>query len=94
MWRDRFRDYCVVVDGKRIGSIKDGGAFNTSIEPGVHTIRLRIDWTGSPAIEFEVKDDAPIEFVCSARPALFAALNVIRSVFSRDTWVLIEGPVA
>ena len=63
-FRDGKRRYWVVLDGERIGAVRQGESKDFDVDPGTHRVRLTIDWTGSPEIMFEVAPDTRIDFVC------------------------------
>ena len=50
--RDALRAYVVVLDGERVGKIRRGEKITVAVAPGRHVVRARIDWTGSPGVEF------------------------------------------
>lgn len=44
---DRKRLYRLYVDEKRVGKIRIGSDSRIEVEPGSHTVQVKIDWTGS-----------------------------------------------
>ena len=56
-WVDQFRAYQVIVDGKRVGKIRNGESKEFQVAPGQHTVALRIDliW-GSEPLRITVRD--------------------------------------
>lgn len=85
-WRDRARAYEVLLDGHRIGEVGNGREFTTAVEPGKHSIRLRLDWTGSPTLEFEIEPGETARFICSAAEE-FMLLSLVKSIWRRDAWI-------
>jgi hypothetical protein len=63
-YADKLRSYNVELDGVIIGEIADGESKAFQVEPGEHTLRLKIDWLKSNEVQFEASDDV-IEFICS-----------------------------
>jgi hypothetical protein len=63
-WRDRLRAYKIVVDGTTLGSVADGATTDVSVEPGRHTVRFKIDWASSPAVEFAVAEGERVTLRC------------------------------
>jgi hypothetical protein len=61
--RDRGRSYRIEIDGRRVGKLRRGETAKYPVTPGTHTVRARIDWTGSPALPVEVSADAPARVV-------------------------------
>jgi len=46
-YADMMRDYCILVDGREIGSIRRGQEFRVELSVGEHQILARIDWCRS-----------------------------------------------
>lgn len=42
--RDRLRQYVVNIDGRKVGAIGAGETREFRVNPGAHTVRLRLDW--------------------------------------------------
>jgi hypothetical protein len=51
-YTDSLRKYKVELDGVLIGEIANGANETFPIKPGVHTLRLKIDWARSNEVEF------------------------------------------
>ena len=47
-YRDALRSYTLEVDGLPRGEIRPKQVVTIDVEPGPHTVRARISWTGSP----------------------------------------------
>jgi hypothetical protein len=62
--RDRLRKYRILVDGKSVGKIADDSDWSTDLDPGRHTLQLKIDWKCSPRLEVEVARDAVTRLEC------------------------------
>lgn len=56
-YNNRWRDYQIYIDNKKVGTIKNGGSIEFEIEEGKHIIEAKIDWCGSPKITVEIKND-------------------------------------
>ena len=54
-YRDALRSYRLEVDDEPRGRIKPGQVVAIDVEPGSHTVRARIDWTGSRRQEINVR---------------------------------------
>jgi len=61
--RDRGRSYRIEIDGRRVGKLRRGESAKYPVPPGRHTVRARIDWTGSPALQVDASADAPARVV-------------------------------
>src|SRR5579875_3676827 len=53
-YRDALRSYRLEVDGVTRGHIRPGQSVTVEVEPGPHTVRARISWTGSPEADVRV----------------------------------------
>lgn len=61
---DRLRKYKVILDGSVCGNIKAGETKDFHVNPGIHTISLKIDWCTSDTLEFHVPESGIVEFEC------------------------------
>lgn len=89
-WRDRNRSYDVIFDDVKVGDLRNGADFDLPVSPGAHTLRIKIDWTGSRTLKFAVESAQTAEFICRARPAWMATVDVVRAIWRRDAWVELE----
>ena len=69
-WRDLLRAYQVLIDDQNVGLIRRGEVREIGVTPGVHTIRLKIDWCSSRELPIEIKAGEAIGFTCAAGSAL------------------------
>ena len=67
-FRDRFRAYKVLIDGVRVGQVRNGETFECSANPGLHGVRLKLDWVASPEITVNVLPGATAVLAASAKP--------------------------
>jgi hypothetical protein len=86
-FRDRFRAYRVLLDGKETRRLVFGETVEIEVEPGQHRLQIRIDWSGSNERHVTVKAGECAEFVC--RPS-GAAWSAWRTVLSKTGWVVLE----
>jgi hypothetical protein len=63
-WQDRARAYQVLIDGEAVGEICNGETGEFAVSPGSHSLRLKIDWTGSPAEHFTIASGQTVDFRC------------------------------
>lgn len=63
-WTDRFRPYRVEIDGQAVGKLKQGNSFDLQLAPGLHTVQLKVDWTGSPVYSFVVDPGRTTHLAC------------------------------
>lgn len=67
---DAWRAYNVVVDGQERGTIRNGGSLSLELDPGHHTVLLRIDWCSSRPLEIDLDSGERVRLVCrpNAKP--------------------------
>ena len=63
-WKDRLRSYKVVLDGAVVGKLRNGSEAVFAVDPGRHSLAIRIDWTGSDPEEFTVEEGQTVQFAC------------------------------
>jgi len=72
--KDRVRAYRIMLDDNELGRIKAGSTEKFVIQTGNHSLRLKIDWTGSPDVSFEIGESETIEFECEPNKNRWGAL--------------------
>lgn len=55
-WFDRVRKYQVLIDDAQVGLLPNGGELFFPLAPGPHRLQVLIDWTGSPALKFDLAE--------------------------------------
>jgi len=63
-YRDRMRNYQIIVDNELLGTLKGGETKEINVDPGKHSLKLTIDWCSSPELTFDIKEGETIEFNC------------------------------
>jgi hypothetical protein len=53
-WADRLRAYKIYIDKSFRSTIRAGGSQRIEVEPGHHTVRMRIDYCRSRPLDVEV----------------------------------------
>ena len=71
-FRDRYRRYKVLLDNQLVGCLRWGESRSFDVLPGLHTLRLRIDWSGSPERHPHLAPGETATFVC--RPSGYGLL--------------------
>jgi hypothetical protein len=84
-WKDRLRAYEVLVDGNEVGRLGNGECRDFELEPGHHTVRLKIDWTGSPERSFSVSAGETVGLHVRA-----TAVVALWRVLSRERYLSLE----
>ena len=62
--------YEVVLDGQRVGSVALHDTFETPVEPGRHTLKLRSGRNSSRTKTFDAADGDVVGFRCSGKSIL------------------------
>ncbi len=84
-YADGMRKYKILLDGEEIDTISRGEEKEFQIFPGKHKIQLEIDWCKSNEIEFEIKSNENLNFLCGSNAkdsgffSLFRYLTVWRN---------------
>jgi hypothetical protein len=73
-YTDRVRAYKVHVDGKEVGTIKNGETAEFQVAPGTHEVKLTIDWTSSPPLTIDAPPGGAVRLTCAPRANPFTAL--------------------
>lgn len=93
-YADRIRAYHVVIDGKKVTKINNGGNIEIEVEPGDHELFLKVDWCRSNKITFSITEGETKAFDCGSSlrgyKLLFAIIYAI-ILWSSYLW-LRESP--
>jgi len=88
---DRLRKYRVLLDEREVATLLWGGTVEIPVTAGAHRLRLKIDWAGSRAVDFEVAEGEVVDFQCRPRrSAGLAFVSLVQSIFQRDQWLVLE----
>ena len=82
-WRDRIRSYRVILDDGQIGLIGSGETRDFVIEAGRHDLRLKIDWTQSQTVQFDIDQGELVQFKCQPIGNTFTGLIDLVRAFGR-----------
>lgn len=87
-WRDRARSYKVLIDGRQVGSLKqdDGGTY--TVEPGSHTVQMKIDWCTSRKLSVDVSSDGTARVTCRPGHSSWTALFDV--IFRSGSYIDLE----
>jgi hypothetical protein len=79
-WRDRARGYKLLIDGSVVSRLAQGETFTCPVEPGTHSVQMKIDWASSPRIDCLVEADKSVHLIAPGGSAFSAAalLMVLR----------------
>ncbi len=90
-YADLLRAYAVVLDGKKIGDLRDGESKDFLVRPGPHRLSLKLDWCGSKVLDVTATEGCPLSFRASSNlRGLRLLLGLWYVVVARDSYLLIE----
>ena len=55
---NRFRDYGIYIDGKKVDTIASGETIELNVSAGHHFVSTKIDWCSSPTLSVNINDEA------------------------------------
>ena len=90
-YADRLRAYAVIVDGRKLGELRNGETRLLSVSPGSHEVSLKMDGCGSKTLSFTATEGCPLAFRGSSNlrgPRLLLAFWY--AVVARDSYLLVE----
>jgi hypothetical protein len=62
--RARFRAFRVLIDGAKAGKLRRGQSMRFTVPTGKHTVRVKVDWAGSPEWGVSLDEGERAEFIC------------------------------
>jgi hypothetical protein len=86
-WRDRLREYRVVLDGQEVGRLRPGRRCELSVTPGTHELEVRIDWAGSGSHEVVLAPGESVEYECRNRPGWS---TIVRAFTNPDSYLELQ----
>lgn len=86
-WQDRTRDYKIIVDGRKVARVGNGGKATISIEPGKHNVRMAIDWGRSKPLDVHISPEQSLQLECgpNVKPGLALIYAIV--LFRRWIWL-------
>ncbi len=91
-YRDTIRSYHVLIEGQRVGRIRDDGTESYVLRPGSYTLRLQLLWIFSPKVVVELSAGATTRLVCGPNGGI---LQAWRLFFAPTTAIFLRfGPEA
>jgi hypothetical protein len=92
---DRLRGYELFIDGQRAGELLPGRSVTVPCMPGTHTIKLRLDWSGSGEVTCTAAEGQTAEFTCRPRRrGLASFVSFVETIARRDRWIVLERTTA
>jgi hypothetical protein len=85
---DKMRAYKVIVDGTEVGRIKEGEEASYKLDSGSHNLLIKIDWTSSPPVSFDLAPGEQVRFECKgpANPLV----GIGKMIASRGKYISLE----
>lgn len=71
------RKYKVMLDGDNVGKIKIGQTLEIPVEPGVHELYVKVDWSRSKKTMFTVVDGEKQQFRCRNRVNWYNIFHIV-----------------
>lgn len=75
-YRDTIRSYHVVIEGERVGQIRDDRTESFVLRPGSYTLRLQLLWIFSPKVVVELPPDSVTRLVCGPNGGILQAWRI------------------
>jgi len=64
---DSGREYRIVIDRKKVGSIKSGETHVFTVPSGQHELQLKQDWTSSEKLRVDLSENEQTQLICAPR---------------------------
>jgi hypothetical protein len=88
---DSSRFYEIILDGKNVGIIFATQSISVPVEPGHHSLKMKIDWCCSEEINFSIGSGEEITFECESNIPLQKVLLVpYYLIFRPNNWILLK----
>lgn len=87
-WVDRGRDYRILVDGVERASVANGSAVEIPVEPGAHSVRMKVDWCYSKELLITADADAPVLLECG--PNATPILALLYTTLLRNSYLWLD----
>ena len=76
-WADRLREYHVLIDNERVGTVRDGETSTYPVRAGLHQLQLRIDRNRSESLKVDVAAGDTVVLEARARNPLAYPYSMI-----------------
>jgi hypothetical protein len=87
-WRDRARNYRVLVDGRQRAELGDDETIQIPVTPGQHVVLLKIDWCRSRDLQVDIRHGEIVRLECKPHPLPFLVLLYI--TIWRDKYISLD----
>lgn len=72
-YRDTIRSYHVLIEGQRVGQIRDDKTESFVLRPGSYTLRLQLLWIFSPKVVVELPAGSVTRMICGPNGGILQA---------------------
>ena len=72
-YRDTIRSYQVLIEGQRVGQIRDDQTESYVLRPGSYTLRLQLLWIFSPRVVVELPAGSATRMICGPNGGILQA---------------------
>ncbi|WP_419944930.1 hypothetical protein [Candidatus Poriferisodalis sp.] len=72
-YRDTIRSYHVLIEGQRVGQIRDDKTESFVLRPGSYTLRLQLLWLFSPKVVVELPAGTETRMICGPNGGILQA---------------------
>ncbi len=91
---DKVRAYKIMLNGKKVETIRDGGNVKLKIDSGEHELYLKIDWCRSNKINFTIADGEIKSFETgSSLQNKFFLMGFVYITFKKNKYLWINEQV-
>ncbi len=73
-WKDRTRDYRIMVDGVEVAKLSNGASATIAVQPGIRLVQAKTDWCNSPELEIHVGSSEAVLLECGPNSPTFLEL--------------------
>jgi hypothetical protein len=63
-WFGSLRAYRIFLDGKKSGTIRELESRTFEVQPGLHEVFLKVDWTSSPHLTMNIATGEQVKLIC------------------------------
>jgi hypothetical protein len=88
-YADRLRKYVVLIDDRKVGTIANGKVEEYYVDPGEHTIQVKIDWCKTKKLAFVADRDTHLFNVKSNLRGWKIILAAVYA-FLPYKWIMLE----
>ena len=89
-YADKIRKYRILLDGVEVGRLAEGAVLREEISEGPHVVEARVDWCGSPPLQFDAQAGEQVVLVRSALRGWRVMLASFYLIFNRRGYLHIE----